>query len=72
MQIKLTLKELQLLKLLIRLRGRIVDYLTIENEIWGSEKVSNTSIRSLVYRLRNKLEHKLIESEHNMGIRLKV
>jgi len=69
-QVKLTLKELGLLKLLIEANGKIVKYPVIENELWHNEVVNNTSVRTLIYRLRSKLEHKLIESEFNVGIKL--
>jgi len=64
-------KELLLLKLLINARGNVISYYTIEQEIWGSQSVSDSTIRTLIYRLRGKLEHKLIESATNYGIYLK-
>jgi len=69
--VKLTLKELQLLKLLIKSRGKIVNYAMIEKEVWNGEEASATSLRTLIYRLRNKMDHSLIESEFNIGIKLK-
>jgi DNA-binding response OmpR family regulator len=68
--VKLTLKERGLLKILIQANGKIVKFDTIESELWHGESVNNTSLRTLIYRLRSKLEHKLIESEFNVGIRL--
>jgi len=65
-------KELTLLKLLIHARGNPVSYYTIEQEIWGDKSVSNSTIRTLIYRLRGKLEHKLIGSESHYGIKLTV
>jgi len=63
-------KELQLLKLLISARGNTVSYYTIEQEIWGSQSVSSSTVRTLIYRLRGKLEHKLIDNEANYGIKI--
>jgi len=69
-EISLSFKELKLLKLLIKNRGELVTYKMIEEEIWENETVNNTSLRTLIYRLRSKLEHKLIESVFKNGIRL--
>ncbi len=68
--VKLTIKERGLLKILIEAKGKIVRFETIEAVLWNGEAVNNTSLRTLIYRLRSKLEHKLIESEFNVGIRL--
>ncbi len=67
-QIKLTPKELELLKLLIKNRGKTISFKTIESNIWNDEVVSNSSIRTLIYRLRSKFEENLIKSEFNQGI----
>jgi len=61
-------KELQLLMLLIASRGTTVSYYTIEQEIWGSEPISSSTIRTLIYRLRGKLHHNLIQSKAPNGI----
>ncbi len=61
-------KELQLLTLLLSAKGTTVSYYTIEQEIWGSEPVSSSTIRTLIYRLRSKLHQNLIQSEANRGI----
>ncbi len=63
-------KELALLKLLIYAKNNPVSYYQIEEEIWGAKGVSNSTIRTLIYRLRGKLEHKLIQSENSYGIKL--
>jgi len=63
-------KELKLLKLLISARGNFVSYYTIENEIWGLESISSSALRTLIYRLRGKLNYKLIEVENSYGIKI--
>lgn len=68
--VKLTMKERGLLKILIEAKGKIVKFDKIEQTLWNGEPVNNTSLRTLIYRLRSKLEHKLIESEFNVGIKL--
>lgn len=45
-------KELQLLKILLRHRGRVVSLETIEQEIWPRQQVSYASIARCVYELR--------------------
>jgi len=64
-------KELQLLKLLISARGNPVSYYRIEHEIWGSTNVNNSTLRTLIYRLRGKLTYKIINCETNYGVMLK-
>ena len=71
-KVKLTTKEMALLKLLIAAKGKIVKFSIIEETIWKGEKVNNASLRVLIYRLRSKLEHKSIESEFNIGIKLDI
>lgn len=71
MYIKLSPKETQLLKLLMEAKGEIVSFETIENEIWETPP-NASSLRTLIYRLRGKLEHKLITNELNYGIRLEI
>lgn len=68
--IHLGTKELKLLKLLILAKGNFVSYYTIEQEIWGSETISSSALRTLIYRLRGKLDYKLIEVENSYGIRI--
>ena len=68
--INLGKKELELLKLLIAAKGNIISFETIENQIWQGDFVSDSSLRTLIYRLRGKLEYKLIETVFNHGIKL--
>jgi len=70
--VKLTIKEMGLLKLLIEANGKIVKFKTIEEKIWEGESVNNSSLRTLLYRLRSKLNHKLIETEFNLGLKLDI
>ena len=59
MYIKLSPKEITLLKLLIEARGTVVLFSTIESEVWQDKVPSASSVRTLVYRLRGKLQYKL-------------
>ena len=68
--IKLSAKETNLLRLLIDAKGSIVTFEELEQELWNSNSVSESALRTLVYRLRSKLEHKLIETVPMVGCKL--
>ena len=68
--IKLTPKEKQFLKLLVEAKGSIVPFDIIEYELWDDVEISKSTLRTLIYRLRTKLEYKLIETVLQEGCRL--
>ena len=68
--IKLSSREKTLLTLLVEARGAIVPFSVLEYNIWPSEPVSDSALRTLIYRLRSKLEHKLIETTTSFGCKL--
>jgi len=70
--IKLTTKESQLLNILYKKKGEVVEFDIIENIIWEDNTVSNSTLRTLIYRLRAKLEYKLIETIPTIGCRLNI
>ena len=70
--VKLSVKKLKLLKLLIEANGKIVSFKTIEEELYKEHPPSESSIRTLIYRLRADLASDMIETELNYGIRLKI
>ena len=70
LNIKLGRKEKLLLKLLVESKGHIVPFEDIAYMIWGTNSISNSTLRTLIYRLRAKLEHKLIETITNVGCRI--
>lgn len=67
LHISLGKNESKLLSLLIRSRGIIVDFKQIEEEIWPDKVVSESALRTLIYRLRTKLNYKLIKTVHSLG-----
>ncbi|CAA6823525.1 MAG: Sensory transduction regulatory protein [uncultured Sulfurovum sp.] len=69
-KVHLTHKEKHLLQLLIKYNGKAVSFETIEEVIWENEPTSNNCIRTLIYRLRGKIHHKLIEKVFGYGIRI--
>ena len=70
--IQLSIKERKLLRLLIEARGNIVGQRDIEYVIWPDAPVSDSTLRNLIYRLRGKLEHELIETIPSLGIKLNI
>lgn len=72
LSINLGEKELQLLKLLIHAKESVVTFQTIEDELWSEKAVSDSTRRTLIYRLRAKLEYKLIETVFNQGLKLNI
>jgi len=70
MLVPLGKNEKKLLKLLLNYQGNIVSNKSIEEEVWGSKIVSDNTRRNLIYRLRTKLEYKLIETIPDVGCRL--
>ncbi|KAB7887347.1 MAG: DNA-binding response regulator [Arcobacter sp.] len=68
--IDLTLNELNLLNLLIKNRGKIVNYQTIINSIWEYENESN-QVRQLVNRLKRKMPEDIIKNRRNQGYIIK-
>ena len=56
--------------MLINAKGSIVTNKQIEYEIWGNNVISESSVRTLVWRLRTKLEYKIIETIPYQGVKL--
>jgi len=67
---KLGTKEIKLLNLLVEANGESVSFETIDTEVWEDYSVSNDAIRTLVYRLRTKMNYKLITSVPFFGFKL--
>ncbi|MGB5867943.1 MAG: response regulator [Arcobacteraceae bacterium] len=70
--IKLSTNEVKLIKLLLSARGNIVSYEQLEYEIWGENTMSNSTLRTLIYRLRSKLDNKLISNVYSQGCKFNV
>jgi two-component system response regulator VanR len=69
--IKLTIKETEFLKLLIKKKGSIVSYEIIDQVVWGEENImSSTSLRTLVKNIRKKLSCEIIENIPKTGYRI--
>jgi len=70
MPMKLGVKERKLLSILISAKGNIVSFNELVYEIWPDELVSDSTLRTLIYRLRTKLEHRIIETIPAFGCKL--
>ncbi|WP_415250970.1 response regulator [Sulfurimonas sp.] len=62
--------ETKLLQLLVEANGQIITLSSIEDYIWPEKNMSGSAFRTLVYRLRSKLEFKLIETIPSFGYKL--
>lgn len=67
--IKLSVKENLLLKILVQAKGNLVSFNELENLLWD-EAVSQSALRTLLYRLRSKFEYKFIETVPSFGCRI--
>ena len=68
--IKLSQKESLLLEMLIEAKGDIIPFATLEQHIWRGNPVSDSALRTLLYRLRGKLDYLFIETVPSFGFRL--
>ncbi len=68
--IKLSIREKTLLTILVEAKGAIVPFSILEYNIWPNEPMSQSALRTLIYRLRAKLEYKLIETTTSFGCKL--
>jgi len=70
--VKLSHKKTELLRLLINAKGAVVSFKTIEDTLYQENPPSESTLRTLIYRLRKELDQEMIETELNYGIRLRI
>lgn len=70
--IHLTKKEHTLLSIFIENKNIIIDLYTISNLIWPEKEISTNTIRTLVRRVREKLNHQFIETLSSQGYMLAI
>ncbi|XPV54859.1 MAG: winged helix-turn-helix domain-containing protein [Halarcobacter ebronensis] len=70
LRIKLSIKERALLSILVEAKGNIVSFNSLEYQLWPDYPVSKGALRTLIYRLRTKLEYKLIETIPSLGCKI--
>lgn len=69
-EIHLTKRERELLDLLIRAKQNVVSIYDIENVIWPNKEANENTRRSLIGRLRAKLNHKFIKTIPSLGYKI--
>ncbi|MCH9812934.1 MAG: response regulator [Epsilonproteobacteria bacterium] len=67
---KLSSKEKTLLQLLIEAKGNIVPFSVLEYQLWPDGPIADSTLRTLIYRFRAKVEYKLIETIPSFGCKL--
>jgi len=68
--IKLSINENLLLKILIEAKGKVISFTELEYFIWPNSPISRSTLRTLIYRTRAKLEYKIIETIPFVGCKL--
>lgn len=66
-KIKLTKKENAFLRLLVAQLGLVVSFEQAMNYVWDENGATENSVRTLVWRLRNKLETDIIQNASGIG-----
>ncbi len=66
-KIKLTKKENAFLRLLVAQLGIVVSFEQAMNYVWDEHGATENSVRTLVWRLRNKLETDIIKNASGIG-----
>lgn len=69
-EIPLTKNERLFLEVLLKARGELVPFSAIEHYIWFNKSISDSTLRTLMYRLRSKFNHKLIETVNTLGCKI--
>ncbi len=68
--VNLTKKESHLLYLLVKNRKKLVEFSTIDYEIWPEDTVHTNTRRTLIYRLRKKLDNRFVETVFGIGCKI--
>ncbi len=69
-EIPLTKNERLFLEVLLKARGELVPFSAIEHYIWFNKSIYDSTLRTLMYRLRSKFNHKLIETVNTLGCKI--
>ncbi|MEH6472583.1 MAG: response regulator [Halopseudomonas sp.] len=70
--VELTSSELKLFDLCLRRQGSIVPYDVIDEHVWDTKVVSDSTRRGLYHRLRHKLNNQLFETVTGIGCRIQL
>lgn len=69
-EIPLNHKEKKLIQLLVRHIGEIVSVAEIEDHVWNGELVGEGSLRSLIFRIRQKLPKDFLTCYSKIGYKI--
>ena len=69
-EMPLTKNERLFLEVLLKAKGEIVSFSVIEHYIWVDKSISDSTLRTLIYRLRSKFNHKLIDTVTSLGCKI--
>jgi len=70
--VKLTSKEIKIIKVLCQTPGQNVSQEQLEYAIWQDEPAGYAAFRSLLFRLRNKIHKDLISNQNNTGYKIEL
>jgi len=70
--VKLTSKEIKIIKVLCHTPGQNVSQDQLEYAIWQDEPAGYAAFRSLLFRLRNKIHKDLISNQNNTGYKIEL
>ena len=70
--VKLTSKELDIIKVLCETPGQKISQEQLEYAIWQDEPAGYAAFRSVLFRLRNKIHKDLITNQNNTGYRIEL
>lgn len=70
--VKLTVKEIKIIKVLCQTPGQNVSQEQLEYAVWQDEPAGYAAFRSVLFRLRNKIHKDLITNQNNTGYRIEL
>jgi|TARA_R110002050_G_scaffold280862_2_gene428019 DNA-binding response OmpR family regulator len=70
--VKLTNKETEIIKALCKTPGQKISQEQLEYAIWQDEPAGYAAFRSVLFRLRNKIDKDLITNQNNTGYRIEL
>ena len=70
--VKLTSREIEIIKILCSSPGHNVSQEQLEYAIWQDEPAGYAAFRSLLFRLRNKIHKDLITNQNNTGYKIEL
>jgi len=71
-EISLNYKEKQLIYLLLKNQGEIVENDTIKSYIWSEKEVCDNTLRTTIKKLRDKLDSNFIKNQRGTGYKIEI